>query len=361
MANKLNSAKELLGECFIAGFPGKSIQTETAEFWKRSHIGGVLIFAHNYESPEQILKLCNQIQSHRKDLPLWISVDHEGGRVQRFKKGFTIIPKALAIAKTQSVKLCHDISSLTARELHSVGININFTPVADVNTNPDNPVIGDRAYGDDAEVVSEFVAATTRGHLENHVQTCVKHFPGHGDTSTDSHFALPRVETDAATLRSREFLPFISGFKAGCNMVMTAHMLVPSLDPKNTATMSSRILKDILRKELGFDGLIISDDLEMKAITDHFGEADAPRLALEAGCDLLIYRSEPATRKAYDALMGFLDKGELDPQIVITAAERSRELKQKVLLPYQDARWEIAQSLLATESHQKIVAQVPAV
>ncbi|MCM0605313.1 MAG: beta-N-acetylhexosaminidase [Xanthomonadaceae bacterium] len=360
MANKLASAKDLLGECFIAGFPGKTISPETTEFWKKTKMGGTLIFAHNYDNPEQVLALCNQIQSHRNDLPLWISVDHEGGRVQRFKKGFTLIPKALAIAKTKSVKLDYEISVLTAKELASVGININFTPVADVNTNPDNTVIGDRAYGDDAEIVAEFVSATTRGHLENDVQPCVKHFPGHGDTNTDSHFALPRVDTDAETIRRREFLPFISGFKAGCNLVMTAHMLVPSLDPKNTATMSPKILKDILRGELGFKGLIISDDLEMKAITDHFGEEDSPRLALEAGCDLLIYRSEPATRKAYQALMNFLDKGDLKPEIIIVAAERSMELKRKVLLPYSDAKWEKAKSILATPEHKKLVEQIPA-
>lgn len=355
----IQKAKGLLGELFITGFPGKTINSETTRFWKDTNLGGTLIFAHNYESPEQVLNLCNQIQSHHKDLPLWISVDHEGGRVQRFKKGFTIIPRALAIAKTGSGELAYDISELAAKELKSVGVNINFTPVADVNTNPDNPIIGDRAYGDDAEIVSKFVSAVVRGHLAQGVQACVKHFPGHGDTALDSHLALPKVDTDLATLEKREFIPFSQGFKSNCQMVMTAHVLATELDAENPSTMSEYTLQEILRRRLKFDGLIISDDLEMKAITDHFGEEEAPRLAIEAGCDLLIYRSEPATRKAYEALVHALEKGTLSAEKVIIAAQRSKKLKQQVLMPYADARWDMARSIVGCEAHRKIVEKVP--
>ena len=356
--SKINQAKEVLGECFITGFPGKSLNSETISFWKKSNMGGTLIFTHNFESPEQIVNLCNQIQGVRKDLPLWISIDYEGGRVQRFRKGVTLIPKALSVAQTGSTSLAKKIAAMTARELHSMGINISFAPVADVNTNPENPIIGDRAFGDDAETVSQFVRATTEGLLSEHIQPCVKHFPGHGDTHEDSHLALPKVDTDATTLRSREFLPFSEGFKAGCNMVMTAHMLVPSLDPKVPATFSTHILNDILRGELGFQGLIISDDLEMKAITDHFGEEESPRLALEAGCDLLIYRSEMGTLKAYEALIHALEDGKLSPDCVLRAAKRSQDLKRRTLLPYKDASWNQAKAILGTEAHQKLVQEI---
>jgi beta-N-acetylhexosaminidase len=179
------------------------------------------------------------------------------------------------------------------------------------------------------------VTAVVRGHLKAGVQPCVKHFPGHGDTSTDSHFALPRVDTEPAVLREREFKPFIKAFKSHCAFVMTAHIIVPKIDPDKPATLSAKILQDILRKELRFSGLIISDDMEMKAITGHFGAEDAPLLAIQAGCDLLIYRSEAATRTAYEALKRALDNGKLNPELVIQAAERSQKLKQATLLPYE--------------------------
>lgn len=333
--SKIEHAKELLGELFIMGFNGTTLEDDTSAFISQAKIGGVILFSQNYENPEQVSALINDIQACRiGELPLWVSVDHEGGKVQRFKTGFTRLPEADAIARVNSPKLLFELAERIGAELRAVGINVNFAPVADINSNPKNPVIGTRAYGETEEMVSKMVSAFVRGHLTQGVQPCVKHFPGHGDTTVDSHFALPTVNDSLDSLRERELRPFSKAFKSGCRWVMTAHMMNPNLDADRPATLSSKILMGLLREEMRYTGLIISDDLEMKAITDHFGVDDAPRLAIEAGCDLLIYRSESATRHAYASLLKALDEGRLSPDRVIESAGLSMDMKQDDLMPY---------------------------
>jgi beta-N-acetylhexosaminidase len=355
----LQDAKKAVGELFIMGFKGLELAPETAAFIKEAGIGGTILFSPNFDSPAQVAELANQIQACKRELPLWISVDHEGGKVQRFKKHFSRLPEAAIVAESGSAQLAFDLGALVARELKAVGINLNFAPVADINTNPKNPVIGRRAYGSTEADVSKFVSAIVRGHLTQGVQPCLKHFPGHGDTSVDSHLALPKVSTPVATLREREFRPFSKGFKSGCNVVVTAHILFPELDPDFPATLSKKILRPFLRDELRFKKVIVSDDMEMQAITDHFGAEDAPRLAIEAGCDLLIYRTESATRVAHAALLKALDKGLLAPEVVLTAADRSRSLKKEVLLPYRDALVAEVGKSVGIPEHAELLAKLP--
>ena len=333
--SKIDQAKERLGELFIMGFNGTELADDTSAFISQARIGGIILFTPNYENPAQVTTLINQVQECRGgDLPLWITVDHEGGKVQRFKTGFTRLPEADTIAKKDSPKLLFELSEMVAAELKSVGINVNFAPVADINSNPKNPVIGNRAYGNDEDTVSKMVSAFVRGHLHQGVQPCVKHFPGHGDTTVDSHFALPKVTDSLDSLREREFKPFVKAFKSGCRWVMTAHLMNSNLDPDFPATLSKKTLTALLRDEMRYTGLIISDDLEMKAIADHYGPEEAPRLAIEAGCDLLIYRSEAATRHAYACLLKALDEGRLNPERVLDSADLSMDLKREFLIPY---------------------------
>jgi beta-N-acetylhexosaminidase len=346
----IEAAKQALGQLFIIGFSGLELSDETSSFLSQARIGGVILFSPNYENPGQVAELINEIQS----------VDHEGARVQRFKKGFTKIPEAAAIGAMNSPRLTFEIAEMMAKELKAVGININYHPLADIATNPKNPVIGARAFGSDEETVTKQVTAMLRGHIIAGVQPCVKHFPGHGDTSTDSHFALPRVDTAPEILRDRELRPFAKAFKSHCAMVMTAHILATKLDPKLPATLSKAILQDLLRKEMRYTGLIISDDMEMKAITDHFGPDEAPRMAIEAGCDLLIYRSEAKARAAYEALTRALETGKLAPEIVLTAEQRSTELKKKVLMPYEPASITDLGRKIGTPENQAIVDKITA-
>jgi beta-N-acetylhexosaminidase len=335
MAAQIESALKALGQLFMVGFNGIEVSDETSAFLSQANIGGVVLFTPNYENPGQLAELINQVQECKSgDLPLWIAADYEGGRVQRFRKSFTRIPEATTIAAINSPKLTFELAELMAKELKAVGVNVNFAPVADINTNPKNPVIGARAFGNTEEVVTQHATAMVRGHLVHKIQPCVKHFPGHGDTSVDSHFALPKVDTDLETMMQRELKPFMKAFRSHCAMVMTAHIICTKIDPERPATLSVKILGDVLRKQLRYTGLIISDDMEMKSITDHFGVDDAPRLALEAGCDILIYRSEAAGRKAHSALSRDLESGKLDPEIVLAAEKRIKALKREALLPY---------------------------
>jgi len=354
----VDTAKLNLGELFITGFDGLELGDETSAFISQSRVGGVLLFAKNYEKPEQVARLIQQIQECRTEFPLWISVDQEGGRVQRFKAPFTILPTGAAIGRTGSPKIAFEIAEVIAKELKAVGVNLNFCPVTDILTNPTNPVIGDRAYGSNDEDVSKMATAMVRGHITIGVQPCVKHFPGHGDTSLDSHFALPKVETSLKDLQEREFKPFLKAFKSRCNFVMTAHILNPNLDPEVPATLSSKVLQDILRKELRYNRIIISDDLEMQAITDHFGAEEAPLMALKAGCDLLIYRTEKAARHAYHSLSAALESGALAPETVLQAAERSKALKKEVLMPYKTPDIAEALKIIGCAEHQAIVEKV---
>lgn len=358
MTALLEEARKSVGECIIMGFNGLDLEDETAAFISQAGIGGVILFAQNYESPAQVAELINEIQECHKGHPLWVSVDHEGGRVQRFKKGFTKIPEAAAIAKSDSPKLAFDIADVMAKELRAVGINVNYAPVLDINTNPKNPIIGTRAFGETEEQVSKISSAIVRGHLVNQVQPCIKHFPGHGDTSVDSHLALPKVDTPLETLMNREFRPFVKAFKSRCSMLMTAHILCTALDSERPATLSPKILREILRKELRYSKLIISDDLEMKAITDHYGAEVAPILALEAGCDLLIYKTEAKARHAYESILKALEDGKLEPQIVLEAAHRIRAVKGDVLPPYEPTIITEVTKKVGTSEHQAVIERL---
>lgn len=354
----LNDALEALGELFIMGLSGFEISPETSSWITRSKMGGIILFSHNYETPAQLVEFSTQIQDHRQTLPLWVAVDQEGGKVQRFKKGFTRIPEASLIGSAGSPKLAFEVSSVIAQELHAVGVNLNFSPVADIATNPKNPVIGNRSFGDHEEIVSKMVTSFIRGHLVEGVQPCVKHFPGHGDTSTDSHYALPRIDNPIEVLQEREFVPFKKAFRSKCSMVMTAHILNSKLDPKWPATLSHFILQKILRESLNYRGVIVSDDMEMKAIADHFGVEEAPRLALLAGCDMVIYRSEAATKVAYEALKKALQDGTLPEERVLEAANRVRALKSTILLPHRPPSIADIRKKVGTEKNLEVIQKL---
>ncbi len=359
MASEIQSAKEVLGELFILGVQGLELQSSSADFLKNAGIGGVIFFSHNYESPAQLAELSRSVQLNRPSgaLPLWISADQEGGRVQRFRQGFTKIPEAAAWAAAGSSQLIFEMSEVVAKELRAVGVNVNYAPVADINTNPKNPVIGPRAFGTDAEEVAKAVTAFVRGHVTQGVQPCVKHFPGHGDTATDSHFSLPKITAKLEQLQRRELKPFLKAFKSRCNWVMTAHILCKEIDAEFPATLSRKILQDLLRKDMRFTGLIVSDDMIMKAVTDHYGE-ELPVLAIEAGCDLLCYRNEGAARTAYETCLKALESGKLSSARVLESADRARKAKAEQIadLPLPEASQ--VGRVVGIPEHQEIFAKL---
>ncbi|MCA9676474.1 MAG: beta-N-acetylhexosaminidase, partial [Myxococcales bacterium] len=241
------------------------------------------------------------------DAPLLVAIDQEGGVVQRVRAPATQWPPMLChdgFAAPADAELAEQVGLALGRELAALGVDVDFAPVLDVNTNPDNPIIGDRAFGADPEDVARRALGFATGLARAGVLGCGKHFPGHGDTHLDSHLALPRVDHDRARLDAVELLPFRRAAAAGLPMLMTAHVVFAAVDPDVPATLSRKVVGGILRDELGYDGLVVSDDLDMKAIADHYGIGDAAVRAIDAGCDVLLLCRELGHQlEAHDALL----------------------------------------------------------
>ncbi|MDD5761593.1 MAG: beta-N-acetylhexosaminidase [bacterium] len=290
------------------GFEGKSLPASLSRWLAGGQVGGVVLFSRNIESPSQVLGLCREIKSaagRGNPLPL-IAVDQEGGRVARFKDPpFTRFPPARACSLfcCRNEGVAEAVGAATAAELRAVGIDVNFAPVLDVDSNPRNPVIGDRAFSGDPRAAAALGIAFAKGSLSRGILPVGKHFPGHGNTSADSHEELPVVRADRRTLVRRELLPFRSAARAGIPALMTAHVMYPALDRTVPATLSRKILHDLLRKGLRFRGAVISDALEMKSIADRYGVGEAAVLAVTAGCDVvLVCRGESAQAEAIERL-----------------------------------------------------------
>src|SRR6266566_4069755 len=242
-----------IGQLLIAGFNGQTPPVELKSLAREFGLGGVILFGRNIAEPEQVAELCFEASRLVPDLPPWISIDQEGGRVARLKAPFTEWPPMATIGRSGDVDLAWRFARALAKELRAVGITLDFAPVLDVHTNPGNPVIGDRALAETAADVSRLGSAIVRTLQAEGVAACGKHFPGHGDTSTDSHVELPLVEHPPDRLRAVEFVPFRAAIQADVATIMTAHVFAPALDDKRPATLSRHVVTDLLRKELGFD------------------------------------------------------------------------------------------------------------
>jgi beta-N-acetylhexosaminidase len=290
------------------GFEGKSVPPLLGRWLREGAVGGVILFSRNVASPRQVRDLCREIRAaagRGRPAPL-IAIDQEGGRVMRLTApGFTRFPPA----RCYSALCCHAeraaeaVAEAIAEELRAVGVDINFAPVLDVDSNPENPVIGNRALSSDPESAAELGIAFLRGTLSRGVLPVGKHFPGHGHTSSDSHLVLPVVRSSRETILKRDVQPFRRAIRAGIPALMTAHVLYPALDKEFPATLSGKILGGLLRERLGFRGTIFSDALEMKAITGRFGVGAAAVRAVNAGCDVvLVCRGEKDQEEAVEAI-----------------------------------------------------------
>src|SRR4051812_3222225 len=253
---------------FAIGFDGKVVTPALGQLLDRG-VSVVALFSRNVESPQQVARLCYDIQQ-RAGRPVLIAVDQEGGRVARLRNGFTPLPSMRSLGATGDEKLAHSIGRLLAAELKAVNIHMNFSPVMDVDSNAANPVIGDRSFGADPALVARMGTALLRGLQQSGVAACAKHFPGHGDTSKDSHFDLPTLPHPLSHLEKMELPPFAAAISAGVSAIMTAHIIFQAIDPTLPATLSHAVLSMLLRQKMKFDGVIFSDALEMKAIADHF-------------------------------------------------------------------------------------------
>jgi beta-N-acetylhexosaminidase len=351
-----------IGQLLIGSLPGTTITPELRSLAKEFQLGGIILFSRNIEAPEQVAELAYEVQSLATELPLWVSVDQEGGRVARLKAPFTEWPPMAVLGRSGDADLAGRFAAALAAELKAVGVTLDYAPVLDIHTNPKNPIIGDRALAEDAAMVGRLGAAVVRGLQENGVAACGKHFPGHGDTSVDSHLDLPLVEHPPDRIRRVECVPFRDAIAAGVAFIMTAHILVPALDEEKPATLSRRIVKDILRDELGFGGVIVSDDLEMKAIAQTWTVPDAGVQAIAAGCDALLICAGDVDAQAQtlEALVYAAEKGRIARTALDDTHKRLRRAKERFLAQPVGApgpRRAIRQ-LLGCDAHRRVADEM---
>ena len=364
------SIRRDIGQLLIGSLPGATIPAELRSLARDFGLGGVILFARNIEAPEQVAELAGDLQTLATDVPLWVSVDQEGGRVARLKAPFTEWPPMAVLGRSGDVALASRFASALAAELRAVGITLDYAPVLDIHTNPANPVIGDRALAADADLVARLGAAIVRGLQDNGVAACGKHFPGHGDTSADSHLDLPIVDHPPDRIRRVELVPFREAVKADVAFIMTAHVLIPSLDEHNPATLSRRIVSELLRGEVGFNGVLLSDDLEMQALARTFDPAEAAVRAIAAGCDgVLVCRAQATDRsrdidvqaEVLEALVHAVEDGRIAYKQLDDTLRRLRRAKERFLAaPAVPGRapHHIQSDVLGCDAHRRIAEEM---
>ena len=281
---------EKIGQMITVGIDGYTINDKTKELIQDKKVGGVILFKNNVSDSNQLLELINNIKdiNSTNKTPIFISVDQEGGRVNRLPKEIKQLPSSEVIGKKNDNNLAYDIGKDMGYALKNFGFNMDFAPVLDINSNPNNTVIGDRAFSSDKDVVANLGVSEIKGFESSNIIPVAKHFPGHGDTSTDSHYALPVINKTLDELQSVEFVPFKKAIEENVPAVMVSHILMPKIDDTNPASMSKTIITDILRKDLKFDGLVVTDDMTMGAVTNDLDISTACINSINAGADLLL-------------------------------------------------------------------------
>jgi beta-N-acetylhexosaminidase len=354
----LRDLRRHVGRLAIVGFSGHSVPDDLRRLVAEFDLGGVIYFARNIVDPAQVAELSRESASLARDWPLWISVDQEGGRVARLKRPFTEWPPANTLGRSGDEKLTARFAAALAAELRAVGINLDYAPVLDVHTNPANPVIGDRALAERADDVARLGRILLRGLQEAGVAACGKHFPGHGDTSTDSHEVLPIVEHNQRRLDAVELVPFKAAIAENVATIMTAHVLVPDLDGRKPASLSSRITTRLLKQTLGFKGVVICDDLGMKAVSATMSLGDASVEAIAAGADAVLLCNSTTEEQmvALEALIKAAESGLIPPSRIDDAFARQRYIKELFAKPSRPAPLEV----VGCVEHQAVAHEMAA-
>lgn len=323
-----------IGQLIFTGFPSITLNDEFIRLVEEYKIGNVILFSRNIESVPQVRQLCMDLQKLIRKLagaPAFIAADQEGGMVVRLSSDCTNVPGAMAVAATGKPENAYAAGEITGRELRALGINIDLAPVMDVNSNPENPVVGVRSYSDNPQDVSIYGIEMMRGLGGSGVMPVLKHFPGHGDTSVDSHLALPRVDKTIEELEETELLPFRNAIASGAEAVMTSHILFPYIERENyPATMSRAVVTGLLRERMGFKGLVLSDCLEMNAVKGYYGTAKAALAAIKAGVDMIfISHSADLVMEAVKLIEAAVVSGDLPIERLDEAVSRVLKYKDK--------------------------------
>jgi beta-N-acetylhexosaminidase len=349
---------ELAHRLLIVGFEGHTAPS-TALDLIRGGVGGVILFARNVSSPEQVAELNRSLKEAAGSRPLLSSVDQEGGRVARLRAPWTEWPAMREVGLRGDPALVEELGRALGSELKSCGFDLDYAPVLDVDSNPANPIIGDRSFGTTAAVVQELGIALVRGLQAVGVAACGKHFPGHGDTAQDSHLTLPRLPYGLERLRETELPPFRAAIAADVACIMTAHVVFEALDPDLPATMSSRAIDGLLRRELGYQGAVLSDDLEMKAVHERFDMAEVVEKALNAGVDaFLACRSVMLQHEVIGHIVRGVEAGRIPRARVEEAAARVERLAARYSCTADSIDAVVAARVAGSPNHRELAARL---
>lgn len=318
--------EELVGQKLVFGIEGTRVGPEVLDLFRSTHAGGLILFERNFENPGQLRGLVADLKKNLAR-PLLIMVDHEGGRVIRFREGLTQFPEAETVAREGNVDRAKHQGEVEAGELRSLGINLNLAPVLDVLTEAPNPAIGNRSYGKDPQVVAAFGRARIVGMQSKGLSACAKHYPGLGGAILDPHQDLPTIRKTWRALKQHDLIPFLKAFEAKVDCVMSTHVFYPEVDPEKMVTFSRKICRDLLRIELGYSGVLLSDDLKMGAVSKGASMREITPLTAQAGHDLLLVCSDPAAqRQAFEALAWAYKRKELKISELEESVERIQKL-----------------------------------
>lgn len=330
--DKINSMTldEKIGQMIITGFNGSEYNDDMDRLINEYKVGGVILFARNIEDSNQMIDLTRVLQENNNNLPLFISIDEEGGRVSRLPDDVEKFPSAFTIGLINNQQTAYENGKEIGYTLKRLGINLDYAPVLDIYSNENNTVIGDRAFSKEESIVSTMGIATMEGIEDADIIPVVKHFPGHGDTEVDSHYGLPIVYKTLEELLNFEFIPFVKAIESGCDVIMVSHIILNEVDSSNPASLSKIVISDLLRKDLEFDKVVITDDMSMGAITSIMSIEEACIKSIEAGCDILLLgNAYEEIEQVINSIKLKLYNGEISEEQINKSVKRILELKKK--------------------------------
>lgn len=351
------SLKDKIGQMIFVSYRTLDYNDDLDNILKTVKPGGFILFGENISTYEQVSEYVKKIKS-TADIPMMISIDQEGGRVQRIKNlpdaNALEIPSMYTLGKTKNKELSKNVGKVLASELVPFGINTDFAPSLDIFSNPNNTVIGQRAFGSDAQTVIDMAIPFSNGMQEEGIIPVYKHFPGHGDTDSDSHVELPVVNKTKEELLENELLPFKAAIENDAQMIMVAHIALPEITGNYVpATLSKEIVNGILREELGFNGVVITDAVEMKALADNYSQEDICKMAINAGVDMILMPEDPI--KALDTIEKLVNEG------TITEERINESVKRILLVKYKNKLDEekiLDKNNIGTQEHIDIINKI---